>query len=127
MPKNRKKTTQKRADTAMDRQIGQNLRRLRECAGQSQSAVAQALGITFQQYQKYENGSNRLSSSRLFILQSHFGVPYECFFEGLAKADTAQPKRRTDFMTLKIAKKVSGIKDKTTKVKIDRMIDIFCA
>lgn len=52
-------------------------------AGLSQSDVAQSLGLTFQQLQKYERGFNRVSSSRLFKLAQFFRVPVSVFFEGL--------------------------------------------
>ncbi|CAO3434313.1 helix-turn-helix domain-containing protein [Azospirillum doebereinerae] len=63
--------------------VGQRLRELRMLAGLSQSDVASALGLTFQQLQKYERGFNRVSSSRLFKLGQFFRVPVSVFFEGL--------------------------------------------
>ncbi|WP_042444125.1 helix-turn-helix domain-containing protein [Azospirillum sp. B510] len=63
--------------------VGQRLRELRMLAGLSQSDVASALGLTFQQLQKYERGFNRVSSSRLFTLGQFFRVPVSVFFEGL--------------------------------------------
>jgi transcriptional regulator with XRE-family HTH domain len=47
----------------------------------SQTDLADALGITFQQIQKYEKGTNRISSSRLHQIASVFGVPTTYFFE----------------------------------------------
>ncbi|WP_431860312.1 helix-turn-helix domain-containing protein [Azospirillum sp.] len=63
--------------------VGQRLRELRMLAGLSQSDVASALGLTFQQLQKYERGFNRVSASRLFKLAHYFRVPVSVFFEGL--------------------------------------------
>lgn len=63
--------------------VGQRLRELRMLAGLSQSDVAAALGLTFQQLQKYERGFNRVSASRLFKLAQFFRVPVSVFFEGL--------------------------------------------
>ncbi len=63
--------------------VGQRLRELRMLAGLSQSDVASALGLTFQQLQKYERGFNRVSSSRLFKLGQFFKVPVSVFFDGL--------------------------------------------
>lgn len=67
----------------VDMFVGQRLRELRMLAGLSQSDVAAALGLTFQQLQKYERGFNRVSSSRLFKLGQFFRVPVSVFFEGL--------------------------------------------
>jgi transcriptional regulator with XRE-family HTH domain len=50
----------------------------------SQKDLATALSITFQQVQKYEKGSNRISAARLFDVANLFGVPFDYFFEGLA-------------------------------------------
>jgi transcriptional regulator with XRE-family HTH domain len=49
----------------------------------NQEALAAALGLTFQQVQKYEKGANRLSASRLAAAAKALGVPVSYFFEGL--------------------------------------------
>ena len=54
-----------KSPTDIDRQVGKRLRALREEAGMSQTALGERSGITFQQVQKYENGLNRVSVSRL--------------------------------------------------------------
>ncbi len=69
--------------------VGQRLRELRMLAGLSQSDVASALGLTFQQLQKYERGFNRVSASRLFKLAQYFRVPVSVFFEGLEERSHA--------------------------------------
>lgn len=51
--------------------------------GATQEQVAESLGITFQQVQKYETGMNRVSASRLWEIASVLGVPVSFFFEGL--------------------------------------------
>ena len=53
----------------------------------SQTALGEAIGLTFQQVQKYENGTNRISASRLFALSGVLDVTVEYFFD----ADTLQP------------------------------------
>ena len=67
----------------IDVHVGQRLRQARKQAGLSQTALGRALGITFQQIQKYENGSNRLGSSRLWHAASSLDVSVGYFFEGL--------------------------------------------
>ncbi len=72
--------------------IGGNLRRLRLLAGLSQTALAEKLGITFQQIQKYEEGSNRISAPVLYQLKNTFHCAFDDFFEGLhAGNDIAGP------------------------------------
>ena len=51
----------------------------------SQTQVAEALGITFQQIQKYEKGSNRLSAGALHELSRLFDVPVQFFFDGVGR------------------------------------------
>ena len=55
----------------------------------SQTEVANALGVTFQQVRKYERGTNRVGASRLYDLSRILNVPVQIFFEGLEnQADT---------------------------------------
>ncbi len=62
--------------------VGQNLARIRKAKGLSQSAIADALGISFQQVQKYEKGTNRISASVLFELAQALSVSMDDFFKG---------------------------------------------
>ena len=59
----------------------------------SQTDLAGELGLTFQQVQKYEKGTNRISSSKLYEIANRLGVPVGYFFEGLTGPSTvAEPK-----------------------------------
>ncbi len=73
---------------AIDRLVGRQLRRRRLELGLSQLRVAEAIGVTFQQIQKYERGSNRVVASRLYDLASVLHVPLEYFF---AEVGSARP------------------------------------
>jgi transcriptional regulator with XRE-family HTH domain len=64
----------------IDVRVGQNLRLLRTQKGLSQPTLASQLGITFQQVQKYEKGTNRISASRLWDCAEIFQVPPAAFF-----------------------------------------------
>ena len=68
---------------AVDTHVGQRIRDKRNERGMSQTEVANALGVTFQQVQKYERGTNRVGASRLFDLSRILSVPVQYFFEGL--------------------------------------------
>lgn len=72
-----------RGATAVDTHIGQKLRARRILLGLSQTALADAAGISFQQVQKYEKGSNRVGASRLQQFSEALGVPPSYFFEGV--------------------------------------------
>ena len=67
----------------VDRHVGALIRLKRRALGISQSDLAEALGITFQQVQKYERGSNRVSSSKLYEIAQKLDTPLSAFFEGL--------------------------------------------
>ena len=67
----------------VDAHVGQRIRDRRNERGLSQTEVANALDITFQQVQKYERGTNRVPASRLFDLSRILGVQIQYFFDGL--------------------------------------------
>jgi transcriptional regulator with XRE-family HTH domain len=66
-----------------DKHVGSRVRMRRLMLNLSQTALADALGLTFQQVQKYEKGVNRISASRLQQLSHVLQVPIPFFFEGL--------------------------------------------
>jgi transcriptional regulator with XRE-family HTH domain len=65
----------------IDVHVGQRMRQRRTLLGMSQSVLGDAIGLTFQQVQKYERGANRVSGSRLFDLGRVLDVPVAYFFE----------------------------------------------
>lgn len=67
----------------IDIHVGSRIRLRRTLLSMSQEKLADALGITFQQVQKYENGSNRVGASRLFHISKILKVPVSFFYEGL--------------------------------------------
>ena len=73
----------------VDVHVGSRVRLRRKLIGMSQEQLAGALGLTFQQIQKYERGMNRVSASKLYEAASALGTPVAYFFEGL-EGDTAK-------------------------------------
>jgi len=67
----------------IDHRVGAKLRFLREANGLTQAQLANAAGITFQQIQKYEHGSNRISASKLWQFCNVLSVEPNEFFDGL--------------------------------------------
>lgn len=67
----------------IDLHVGQKLRQRRCLLGMTQQRLAAAVGIKFQQIQKYESGANRVSASRLWALAQALDVPVSYFFEDL--------------------------------------------
>lgn len=74
----------------IDVSIGSRLRLRRLAMGFSQEMLAHALGITFQQIQKYERGTNRIFASRLFHLARVLRVPVAYFYQGLSEGGAAE-------------------------------------
>ncbi len=70
----------------IDVHVGARLRARRTLLGLSQTALGDAIGISFQQQQKYESGSNRISASRLYDLSQLLGVDTAHFFDGMDQA-----------------------------------------
>lgn len=68
----------------IDVHVGSRVRMRRFLVGMSQGKLAEQLGVTFQQVQKYEKGMSRISASRLQTIASVFEVPISFFFENIA-------------------------------------------
>jgi transcriptional regulator with XRE-family HTH domain len=78
----------------IDVHVGQRVRQRRTLLGMSQEKLAEAIGLTFQQVQKYERGANRVGSSRLFDLARVLDVPIAYFFEDMeANVAAKSPSR----------------------------------
>jgi len=72
--------TNPRNPTHIDQHIGRYLRQLRKDASMTQTDLADSLGVTFQQIQKYERGTNRISASRLYAICQVFDKMPNDFF-----------------------------------------------
>ncbi len=73
----------------VDVHVGARLRVRRTLLGMSQTTLGEAIGLTFQQVQKYERGANRISASRLFALSRVLDVPIAYFFDDMPTAVAA--------------------------------------
>ena len=86
-----------RTATEVDAFVGSQLKSLRKLAGYSQTELANKVGVTFQQIQKYERGTNRIGASRLWGFCKVFNVSPDKFFEGvedyLENAQSEEPTR----------------------------------
>lgn len=68
----------------VDEHVGKRVRHRRWMLGMTQQQLANAVGIKFQQIQKYETGMNRISASRLWDIATALDVPVAYFFDGLS-------------------------------------------
>lgn len=79
----------------VDRHVGKRVEARRKSLGYSQSQLGAALGLTFQQIQKYEKGANRVSASKLWEIAQFFKVDTGYFFEGLTEAASGMAESDT--------------------------------
>lgn len=82
----------KRTPNPIDKHVGSRVRMRRVLLGMSQEKLGDALGLTFQQIQKYEKGTNRIGASRLQAISETLQVPPSFFFEGAPVAEGAAGK-----------------------------------
>ncbi|MFV1591179.1 helix-turn-helix transcriptional regulator [Phaeobacter sp. JH20_36] len=74
----------------VDIHVGKHIRKIRWLSKMTQSELGEAVGIKFQQIQKYETGANRVSASRLFDIADVLDVPVESFFPQRAGRGSAE-------------------------------------
>ena len=120
-----------RKPNLVDAHVGARLRQRRMLLGISQEQLAEMLGLTFQQVQKYERGTNRVSASRLFQLARTLDTPITWFFEDMehesgseAEMPSSEPadidpmSRRE---TLELVRVYSRIDDRKVRKKLYEM------
>jgi transcriptional regulator with XRE-family HTH domain len=121
----------------IDKHVGSRVRMRRLTLDMSQSKLADALGLTFQQVQKYEKGANRIGASRLQHISQILDVPVPFFFEGAptestgptaeAPADAPSPAYVRDFLAtsegLALVKAFVGIEDGKLRRAIVRLVE----
>jgi transcriptional regulator with XRE-family HTH domain len=82
----------------IDRHVGLRIRMRRKELGLSQERLGEAVGLTFQQIQKYERAANRVSASKLWEISRALEAPIGYFYEGLEGADPVAPPFRREGM-----------------------------
>ena len=77
----------------LDVALGHPIRARRLALGISQAGLGEAVGVTFQQVQKYERGANRVSASKLWEIAAALKTPVAYFYDGLGDQDAAAAQR----------------------------------
>ena len=121
-----------RKPNQIDVVVGGRIRLRRKILGMSQSALARALGVTFQQVQKYEKGGNRVSASRLQAVASVLQVPVSFFFENNKISEgpfNSQENEVTSFLStadgLALNRAFAKIEDVNIRRKIVRLVEVL--
>ncbi len=110
----------KKSPHPVDVYVGRRLRLRRTLLGLSQTAVAKQLGLSFQQLQKYENGTNRIGAGRLHDLAEILKVPVSFFYDGVA--DSRPPAPEVGGRALEAAWRLERIADSEKRRAIFRLI-----
>ncbi|MGZ3326781.1 MAG: helix-turn-helix domain-containing protein [Xanthobacteraceae bacterium] len=115
--------------SAIDAHVGSRLRKRRRMLGMSQEKLGEALGLTFQQIQKYERGINRMGASRLQQAADLLGVSVPFFFEGADDEPykgALSPSYIDDFVSssegLRLAKAFMQISRSTVRLRIVKLV-----
>lgn len=126
----------KKNPNPIDIHVGSRVRMRRMMVGMSQEKLGDALGLTFQQIQKYEKGANRIGASRLHQIASALGVQIEFFYEGAPTpegeapggfAEDPNPPYMTDFLStsdgLQLMRAFVRVRDSRVRKRIVDLVE----
>ena len=126
----RTSSTKKRRSKSVDGQVGESIRAHRLAAGMSQGELAKRIGVSFQQVQKYEKGTNRVGAGRLPQIADVFGIPVGALFKGSVDASPGKEtvgnvpvKLVSDATTVKLLTAYADIKDQSIRRNLSQLID----
>jgi transcriptional regulator with XRE-family HTH domain len=122
----------KRGPTPADSRVGESIRAHRLAAGMSQGDLAKRLGVSFQQVQKYEKGTNRVGAGRLPQIADMFGVPIGALFKGTVDTSLGKGTGRDvpvklipDTTTVKLLTAYAEIKDRSVRRNLSELVDLL--
>ena len=120
--------TRKRRAGSEDIEIGRKIRALRLQRGLSQTSLAEGIGLTFQQVQKYEKGVNRVGAARLQAIATALDVPVTFFYDGDGKAREVESLLFLDSaFSLRLLRAYSKIKDQTVQRQLVSLMESIAA
>ncbi len=102
--------------------IGKRLRALRLLNGKTQQEIASTIGLSAQQWQKYEKGINTISSTRLYLLAIETGRPITDFYDELDSEPPQGQGYMQDFMVIATVKALDSIESKPLRNHLYRLI-----
>lgn len=128
----------KKTPNPIDRHVGSRVRMRRMMISMSQEKLGERLGITFQQVQKYEKGTNRIGASRLHQIANILGVPVAFFYEGTPNAEgtagfaeSGNPAYVSDFLAtsegLALSKAFMKVSDPKLRRRIVDLVEAMVA
>ena len=121
---------QRKEPNPIDKLVGRNIRIHRLKKNMSQEKLGDALGLTFQQVQKYEKGTNRVGAGRLHQIASIFGVPVTALFEG-SDIEPGSGGLILDLLadphSLRIVEAMAGISDSDLRRSVVELVERIAA
>ena len=122
----------KRKPNFADTQIGESIRAHRLILGMSQTDLARQLGVSFQQVQKYEKGTNRIGAGSLPQIAEIFDIPISTLFKGYADTSPGKGKGRaapakliTDASVLKMLTAYADIRDRAVRGCLSELVELI--
>ncbi len=109
----------------VDANVGRKIYELRIAFGMTREVIAQKIGVTHQQFAKYENGSNRISIGRLILLAGIFGKPPSYFYEGITKYVLTPEEESRHRLALEYSKNFKGIKNQSIKEAVNKLVALL--
>ena len=121
----------KKSPDSVDRLVGQNIRIFRKAKRLSHTELGNALSVSFQQVQKYENGANRVGSGRLAQIAETLDAPIARFFtnrstgeEGVAKGDTVTDLLSSPY-ALRMLKALNKVPDNKVRLSLVTLTELL--
>jgi transcriptional regulator with XRE-family HTH domain len=123
----------KKSPSPVDQHVGRRIRMRRMMIGLSQEKLGSALGLTFQQVQKYEKGTNRVGASRLLQIAEILDVRVEYFYEGLPQVagNATRHEPMLEFLTFpeseRLVRNFVQLKDEVARRKVTDLVEWLAA
>lgn len=115
MARAKRRTVQEFGAHPVDVYVGQRVRMRRVMCGLSQTALANRIGLTFQQLQKYESGMNRISASKLWLIAQELDAPVQWFFTDAVVGKSPTAEFGTKRETLELVRNFMNISQESRK------------
>ena len=115
MARAKRRTVQEFGAHPVDVLVGQRVRMRRVMCGLSQTVLANRIGLTFQQLQKYESGMNRISSSKLWAISRELDAPVQWFFTDAIAGKGPEVEFGTKRETLELVRNFMNIESDETR------------
>jgi transcriptional regulator with XRE-family HTH domain len=115
MARAKRRTVQEFGAHPIDVYVGQRVRMRRVMCGLSQTALANRIGLTFQQLQKYESGMNRISASKLWLIAQELDAPVQWFFTDAVVGKSPTAEFGTKRQTLELVRNFMNISPESRK------------